>query len=101
MVSSGFQLTFDNGVLCEVTNKPRRTIVKFPCDPNKEISVTEFVPLKAFEGDKKLICHYYMEFPASQYGCPIQELKTLTKRDITIEAGQHFTQLIVTLFYLL
>uniref|UniRef100_A0A1X7VB22 Vesicle-fusing ATPase n=1 Tax=Amphimedon queenslandica TaxID=400682 RepID=A0A1X7VB22_AMPQE len=82
MASSGFQLILDNGATCEVTNKPRRTVLMFPCDPNKEVSPSDFAPLKAYEGDKKLICNYFVDFPPSQYGCPV----FLKDSNIIIEA---------------
>ena len=81
--SSGFQLILDNGATCEVTSKPRRTVLKFPCDPKKEVSSSAFAPVKAYEGDKKLICNYFVDFLPSQYGCPV----LLEDNNIIIEAG--------------
>lgn len=83
VAGSGFQLILDNGAICEVTSKPRRTVIRFPCDPNKEVSSSALAPLKAYEGDKKLICNYFVDFPPSQYGCPV----LLKDSDIIIEAG--------------
>ena len=83
VASSGFQLTLDDGATCEVTSKPRRTLLRFPCDPNKEVTPTHLAPVKGYEGDKKFICNYFIDFPPSQYGCPIMK-----GNDIMIEAGE-------------
>ena len=87
---SGFQLVLDEGETCEVTKKPRKTILNFPCDPNRVLDLSSFKPLKAHEGDRKETCCYYVEFPSSQLGCPIhihsKNLITGTFQT-TIEAG--------------
>ena len=85
----GFKLIHDNGEICDVTKKPRKTIIIFPCDPSHVIHPTEMSPLKVYEGEKKFICHYYIEFPSSQYGCPhLQHVgQLLEKTTIIIQAG--------------
>lgn len=68
--SSGFKVTFDDGEVCDITKKPRRTFLHFPCDPDSPVSADRFNPLRAYEGDKKLVCNYFVEFPPSTLGCP-------------------------------
>ena len=54
VASSGFQLMLNDGVTCEVMNKPHQKLVKFLCDPNKEVTLTHFVPAKSYEGNSQL-----------------------------------------------
>ena len=73
----GINLVYDNGDICEVTNAPRKTIIKLPCGEDSGGSSTDrqasFIhPLKAHEGKKNEICHYFVEFPPSKYGCPVE-----------------------------
>jgi hypothetical protein len=69
----GFKLIYEDGETCEVTKKPRKTIISFPCDYSLSIvDHDHFKPLRAFEGDKKLICNYFVDFPPSRFGCPIE-----------------------------
>ena len=91
--SYGFQLVFDEGDNCEVTGKPRQTIVTFPCDPGDKIatitSVDNLKAAKAFEGEKKDICHYHVNFPPSQFGCPfhLASISNPSVRQVEIDAG--------------
>lgn len=68
--TSGFQLLIEGGDVCEVTKKPRRTIARFPCDPNALADASQLKVLKSYEGQNKLICNYFVEFVPSQLGCP-------------------------------
>lgn len=69
---AGFQLVFDGGEKCEVTKKPRQTIVRFPCAVDTVMDVINLSPMRAYEGEKKSICTYFVEFPPSQFGCPLR-----------------------------
>ena len=86
--SYGFQLLLDEGEKCEVTGKPRRTLVTFPCDPTPPSS-DGLAPLEAYEGKGKDVCHYYMVFSPSQLGCPVHQLSiTDSAHIINIESGE-------------
>ena len=74
---AGFQLMFDGGEVCEVTKKPRKTIIKFPCAADTDTDVATLSPLTAYEGEHKLVCNYFIKFPPSQLGCPLRSLSTL------------------------
>ena len=94
MASFGLQLILNDGETCEVTKKPRRTIVQFPCNPNMEVDTSTFTPVKAYEGDNKMICNYFVEFPSSQLGCPLVDVNRenlLSKEEVTIQAGKTIT----------
>ena len=58
--------------MCEVTKRPRRTVVSVPCNPAKQLTPETLASLlvKGWEGKKADVCNYYLEFPPSQYGCP-------------------------------
>ena len=87
--SYGFQLLLDEGERCEVTGKPRRTVVTFPCDPTHPVT-DGLEPLEAYEGKGKDVCHYYMVFPRSKLGCPIHHASiTDSAHIINIESGQY------------
>ena len=75
----GIRLVYEEGDVCEVTRIPRKTIIKLPCS-NSESQWNEnqkqahnIYPRKAYEGKKKEICHYFVEFPPSKYGCPMEQ----------------------------
>ena len=70
VTSSGLKVTLDDGEVCDITKKPCRTFLHFPCDPNKHVNVDRFNPSRTYEGDKKLVCNYFIEFPPSTLGCP-------------------------------
>ena len=89
MPSYGFELVFSDGDTCEVTGKPRETIVTLPCDPEKKYT-NDITAVKTFEGEKKEICHYYIVFPPTQLGCPTNRhvsMVTDSSHPITIDAG--------------
>ena len=68
--SMGIRLVYDDGDVCEVTKIPRKTIVRLPCKEAVDFPMNTFQPRQAWEGTKKEICHYFVEFPPSQFGCP-------------------------------
>ena len=68
----GFQLVLSDGDVCELTNQPRLTAVTFPCQPNTNYGRDHFKPRRASEGTKESVCKYSVEFPASQFGCPME-----------------------------
>lgn len=65
--SAGLQVVYEDGAVCEVTKKPRRTIINLPCDPSRDVPAT---PARAYEGDKQAICNYFVEFSPSKLFCP-------------------------------
>lgn len=67
----GLRLVLDEGDVCEVNKKPRATIISLPCNPAANYKALHLNPRKAYEGQKSDICRYYVEFPASQFGCPL------------------------------
>lgn len=76
--SMGISLVYEDGDICEVTNIPRKTIIKLPCSKfggGADKVASSLYPLKAFEGEKKEICHYFIEFPPSKYGCPVEDIR--------------------------
>ncbi len=68
----GFKLIYEEGEICEITKAPRRTIIKFPCNPTAQANPEQINPLKAFEGQKKEVCNYFVEFTYNRFGCPVQ-----------------------------
>ena len=67
----GFKLVLTDGDVCEVTGKPRTTTFVLPCSPNSRHRAESFRPTRAMEGTKENVCHYTVEFPATQFGCPV------------------------------
>ena len=67
---SGFKLIYEDGEICEVTNRPRRTIINLPCNPFTNYKPQHFNPRKAWEGQKSEVCNYFIEFSPSSFGCP-------------------------------
>ena len=67
----GFKLVLTDGDLCEVTKKPREMTITFPCNPNSNYVLQHFKPSRVTEGQKESICKYSVEFPVSQFGCPL------------------------------
>ena len=65
--------------MCEVTKVPRKTVIKIPCNPEAEYSKQNFHPKQAWEGKGKEICHYFVEFPPSKYGCPVDYTGSITQ----------------------
>ena len=74
---TGFQLVLDSGEVCEVTKKPRQTVIKFPCAIDIGVDIATLSPLRAYEGEKKLICNYFVDFPPSELGCPVHSVSTV------------------------
>lgn len=72
--SKGFRLMYEEGEICEVTKIPRRTIIKLPCSHEADYSQQNFHPKQAWEGKNKEICHYFVEFPPSKFGCPSESM---------------------------
>ena len=74
----GIRLVYDDGDICEVTGISRKTIITLPCSnggrQNEDKLLAQQVnPHRAYEGQKKEICHYFVEFPPSKYGCPVEQ----------------------------
>ena len=67
----GFKLIFEEGEICEVTKLPRVTVISLPCNPSTNYKAQHLNPRSAYEGQKVDICRYYVEFPQSQFGCPV------------------------------
>lgn len=66
----GFKLIYEDGEICEVTNRPRKTIISLPCNPFTNYKPQHFNPRKAWEGQKSEVCNYFIEFSPSSFGCP-------------------------------
>lgn len=77
--SMGIRLIYEDGQTCEITKLPRRTIIKIPCSRDTEHSKQSFHPKQAWEGKGKEVCHYFVEFPPSKYGCPIEPSGSLAE----------------------
>lgn len=71
--SMGIRLVYEDGETCEVTKKPRRTTIRLPCSREADYSAQSLHPRQAWEGKGTEICHYYVEFPASKFGCPVDD----------------------------
>ena len=71
----GFELVLTDGDLCELTGKPRLTAVRLPCKSNANYAAHQFKPSRASEGTKENVCRYTVEFPASQFGCPVDSME--------------------------
>lgn len=67
---SGFKLVYEDGETCEVTNQPRITTINLPCNPFTNYKPQHFNPRKSWEGQKSEVCHYFIEFSPSSFGCP-------------------------------
>ncbi|CAI8005553.1 hypothetical protein GBAR_LOCUS4301, partial [Geodia barretti] len=67
----GFKLVLTDGDVCEVTGKPRTTTFLLPCSPNSKHRVENFRAMRAMEGTKENVCRYMVEFPPTQFGCPV------------------------------
>lgn len=75
--SMGIRLVYENGEVCEVTKVPRKTIIKLPCAREAKFSKQNLHPKQAWEGKGKELCHYFVEFPPSMYGCPMESSGSL------------------------
>ena len=73
---SGFKLIYEDGEICEVTNRPRRTIINLPCNSFTNYKPQHFNPRKAWEGQKSEVCNYFIEFSPSSFGCPTLDSST-------------------------
>ena len=67
----GFKLVLSEGDECEMTGRPRITIIHLPCNPNARYTAEQLKPSRASEGARENLCRYTVEFPASQFGCPV------------------------------
>ena len=76
---SGFKLIYEDGEICEVTNRPRRTIINLPCNPFTNYKPQHFNPRKAWEGQKSEVCNYFIEFSPSSFGCPTPASDTISE----------------------
>ena len=70
--AKGFKLVLADGDLCEVTGQSRITTINLPCNPNSNYGPDHFKPSRASEGTKDNVCKYVVEFPVSQFGCPVE-----------------------------
>lgn len=70
--SMGMRLVYEGGDTCEITKVPRKTIIKIPCNRGAVFTHQNWNPKQAWEGKKKEVCHYFVEFPPSVFGCPIE-----------------------------
>ena len=68
--SMGMKLIYEQGEICEVTKLPRMTIIKLPCSHEAHYSAQNFYPRQSWEGQNKEVCHYFVDFPPSKFGCP-------------------------------
>lgn len=84
---SGFKLIFEDGETCEVTNQPRLTTITLPCNPFVNYKPQHFNPRKAWEGQKSEVCHYFVEFSPSSFGCPTVFSKTTIDGDVNEHQG--------------
>ena len=75
----GFKMILMDGDICEVTKKPRVTTVNFPCNPSAKFPPQNFRASRATEGQKENICQYFVEFPSSQFGCPVRDGTEVTQ----------------------
>ena len=87
--SAGIQLIYEDGDTCEVTGKPRRTIIKLPCDPDGNDNVPP-VLARGYEGEKQTICNYYAEFIPSRSFCPTLRKGLAGDYNHVITAGKIF-----------
>ena len=87
--SAGIQLVYEDGIVCEVTGKPRRTIIILPCDPDSNDD-TAPTPARGYEGEKKAICNYYVEFTPSKSFCPTLRRGLAGNYSPLITAGKRF-----------
>ena len=78
-------MVYEDGVVCEVTKKPRKTIINLPCDPDHDVPAT---PSRAYEGDKQTICNYYVEFSPSKVFCPNMVRGLVADTSPVITAGK-------------
>ena len=84
----GFKLIYDEGEICAVTKKPRKTIIKFPCNAAHHYQPEQLNPTKAFEGQKNDVCNYYVEFSQSLTSLLSWELEDSRKKLMSF-TGEH------------
>lgn len=85
----GIKLIYEEGEICEVTKQPRVTVITLPCNPHANYKVQHLNPKGGNEGQKEEICRYYVEFPPSQFGCPVDTGSLVHKHKPEIWAGKH------------
>jgi len=85
--SAGLQLIYENGDTCEVTGKPRRTIINLPCDPDNNADMP-IVPARGYEGEKQAICNYHVDFVPNKSFCPTLRKGLVQNYNPIITAGK-------------
>lgn len=85
----GIKLIYEEGEICEVTKQPRVTVITLPCNPHANYKVQHLNPKGAKEGEKGEICRYYVEFPPSQFGCPVDNGGMVHAHKPEIWAGKY------------
>ena len=88
--SAGLQLVYEDGDVCEVTGKPRRTIISLPCDPDSNNADIPPVPARGYEGEKQAICNYHAEFVPNKVFCPTLRRGLIQDHNPIITAGKVF-----------
>ena len=84
--ATGLKLLLEEGETCELTKRPRRTVVTIPCDP---AGPEELVPMRGWEGQKGDVCNYFVEFGGHKVGCPLERGASLvTSHKPEIRAGK-------------
>ena len=89
--AQGLKLLLEDGEICELTRRPRRTIVTIPCDPSGVAGPgsEELVARKGWEGQKSDVCNYFVEFGGHKLGCPVvRGGNLLTSHKPQIRAGK-------------
>ena len=87
--AQGLKLLLEDGEICELTRRPRRTIVTIPCDPSGATGPEELVARRGWEGQKSDVCNYFIEFGGHKLGCPVMRPgNLLTSRKPQIRAGK-------------
>jgi hypothetical protein len=79
--SMGIRLVYEDGDICEVTKVPRKTIIKIPCNQGAVYTSNNWNPQKVWEGKGKEVCHYFVDFPPSKFGCPSELPATSDQSD--------------------
>ena len=85
--SAGIRLLYEDGDVCEVTGKRRRTIIDLPCDPDGDNNVPP-APARGYEGEKQSICNYHAEFIPSKSFCPTLRRGLVADYNPVITAGE-------------
>lgn len=87
--AQGLKLILEEGEMCELTKKPRRTIVTIPCDSSAAVGPEELAPKRGWEGQKSDVCNYFVEFGEHRLGCPVERgVSLMTSHKPVIKAGK-------------